>query len=629
MMSVRAAIYARRSKEQKDRAEEAKSVTRQVEGARALAAKQGWTVAEEHIFIDDGISGTEFQLRPGLQQLLGLLHPHAPFQRLIVEERKAIGREQFETGMIIKQLAQAGVEIVDVDGRSLTPRNPVDKLMSSVQGYSDEDHFVKTSERMHRAHERFARRGHVTGGRKFGYRNRPVYKGEDSQGNPLKSHVERVVDPAEASAVLRACVLYDSGLGYRAVAKQLNSEGVVAPLPFHRKKKLGGEMPIRRWECAHVRAILTSEIYSGVIVWNQSRGRDDYGQRRPRRREEKEVVRVVREDLRIVPQDLWNRVQARRRDVEGRAVRFDSGRLSGRPPKDAVPNLLVGISTCGVCGGGLGVDKGGRPHQRRPVYICYQRHRSGEVGCRNTLRVPVDEMNEAVLQAIEEHALTPEAIDQVIQLSERDDVAEQQARLEREAKDVAKRIERLVEAIAGGDAPSPILAKLRALEARQREIRKEQFVLRPVPRLAPAVVEDRLAEWRRLLRSSTTQGRAVLQRIIRGRIIWTPRADGEGYDFVAETRFDKLFTGVAVGLPLPPWVEFKDREAAGLGNIGPEDTLDADYGRLLERAAAKAAKLSDPLGSERLPAGSGKASRPLRVDTPFAPFALVGSVRVA
>ena len=31
-------------------------------------------------------------------------------------------------------------------------------------------------------------------------------------------------------------------------------------------------------------------------------------------------------------------------------------------------------------------------------------------------------MNEAVLQAIEEHALTPEAIEQVVQLTERDEM---------------------------------------------------------------------------------------------------------------------------------------------------------------------------------------------------------------
>ena len=64
-------------------------------------------------------------------------------------------------------------------------------------------------------------------------------------------------------------------------------------------------------------------------------------------------------------------------------------------------------------------------------------------------------MNEAVLQAVEEHALTPAAIEQVIRLSERDDVTELQNKLTREQKDVAKRIARLVAVIeTGGNAAS-------------------------------------------------------------------------------------------------------------------------------------------------------------------------------
>ena len=44
--------------------DEEKSVTRQIEHAKAYAAKKGWTVSEEHIFVDDGISGAEFVKRP-------------------------------------------------------------------------------------------------------------------------------------------------------------------------------------------------------------------------------------------------------------------------------------------------------------------------------------------------------------------------------------------------------------------------------------------------------------------------------------------------------------------------------------------------------------------------------------
>ena len=70
-------------------------------------------------------------------------------------------------------------------------------------------------------------------------------------------------------------------------------------------------------------------------------------------------------------------------------------------------------------------------------------------------------MNEAVLWAVEEHALTPEAIEQVIGLLERDDVTELQDKLARERKDVEKRIARLVAAVeAAGDVAS-LAVKLR------------------------------------------------------------------------------------------------------------------------------------------------------------------------
>ena len=191
-------------------------------------------------------------------------------------------------------------------------------------------------------------------------------------------------------------------------------------------------------------------------------------------------------------------------------------------------------------------------------------------------------MNEAVLQAIEEHVLTPEAVEQVVALSEREDHAEQQVALLREQKDIGKRIARLVIAIETGADIDALLTKLRTLEARQAEIARLLENLRPVPRVAPAVIENRLAEWRRLLRGSTTQGRAVLQRVLDGRITFTP--NGGGYVFSATTRFAKLFSGIVA--PRPAWL--KEGDVRGTEHLTPEDTFDADYGRLLDRAAERA-----------------------------------------
>jgi hypothetical protein len=109
-----------------------------------------------------------------------------------------------------------------------------------------------------------------------------------------------------------------------------------------------------------------------------------------------------------------------------------------------------------------------------------------------------------------------------------------------------------------------------------------------VPRLALAVIETRLAEWRRLLRSSVTQSRAVLQRVLRGRIVFTP--SGQDYTFEAPTRFDKLFAGVV----FPPKPASETVGTKSTWRDGGE--FDGDYGRLLEAVQKSGKWLASPTG---------------------------------
>ena len=587
MQTIRAAIYARRSKEQKGKADDALSVTRQVELAREFAASKGWQVSEDHIYIDHGFSGAEFEKRPGLQKLLAAAQsPRPPFSMLVVSERKSIGRETDETGFTIKQLANADIKVWTYTGRCLTPTTWLDKMVAAVESGSDEAYRETTSARTHETHAHKARQGYVVGGRVFGYRNVDVISGTDHHGRPVRSHVVREINPDEAAVVRRIFELYDSGVGYKRIARILTSEGAVA-VPGHNRKD--GLTNLGIWTPGTVRTVLGRELYRGVAVWNKSRKRaEGYGHVKQRRRPESEWVRTPVPDLAIIDDDLWKRVQARRSEIEGKQLRFAGGRLVGRPPKHTAVNLLAGIATCGaltplgkVCGGGLIVEMTGKVQgSRRALYVCARR-KVNHLACTNELRMPATELNEAVLQAIEEHALTPEAIEQVIALTERDDLQEQEAMLRRERQDLTNRLARLLDAIeTGGDAPT-LTARVRELEAKRASIDADIAALRPVPRLAPAVVEGRLAEWRRLLRSSVVQGRAVLQRVLQGRIVFTPTPDGQGYSFEAPTRFDKLFTGITAEPP-PDYIDRNDQR--GKEHITPADTFDADYSRLLEAA---------------------------------------------
>ncbi len=103
-----AAIYAGKSQDQPGVADEAKSVSRQVEHACAYAARKGWMVDERHVYSDDAISGAEFQRRPGFLRLMNALKPRSPFSVLVMMDEDRMGREQIETAWALSSSSPPG-----------------------------------------------------------------------------------------------------------------------------------------------------------------------------------------------------------------------------------------------------------------------------------------------------------------------------------------------------------------------------------------------------------------------------------------------------------------------------------------------------------------------------------------
>src|SRR5439155_26640839 len=87
-----AAIYARKSTEQNGADAEAKSVARQIEGARAFAAAKGWIVADAHVYADDAVSGAEVKRLVNRQRLLDVISAGPPFQVLIMRDSSRFSR---------------------------------------------------------------------------------------------------------------------------------------------------------------------------------------------------------------------------------------------------------------------------------------------------------------------------------------------------------------------------------------------------------------------------------------------------------------------------------------------------------------------------------------------------------
>src|SRR6059036_117292 len=167
-----AAIYARKSTEQHDVSAQDRSVARQIEHAQAYAASKGWTVLEEHVYRDDGVSGAEFEKRPGLVRLMNALRPQPPFQILVMSEESRLGREQIETAYALKQLVTAGVRVFFyLENRERTLDSPTEKVMFSLSSFADEMERERGRQRTTDAMVRIARAGHVTGGKVYGYDN--------------------------------------------------------------------------------------------------------------------------------------------------------------------------------------------------------------------------------------------------------------------------------------------------------------------------------------------------------------------------------------------------------------------------------------------------------------------------
>ena len=272
---IRAAIYCRKSQEERGKPDEFRSVERQRSACLEFAAKQGWIVAPAHVFTDDKVSGAEFgERRPALARLLNHLGPRPEFDVVLVRDRDRLGRETFEVPHLLGRLARAGVNIFEQKtGKEITLASTTDKFLISATSYAAEVEREQGRIRTTDAMLAKAKARHVTGGRCFGF---------DTVRQP-EGHVKRVINEREAEVVRTVFRRYADGRGLRSIVHGLNAEGAPAQLPRRKDPPVG-------WSVSSLRAILRREIYAGRVVWNRTAKRNAWGERRQSPRPEDEWV---------------------------------------------------------------------------------------------------------------------------------------------------------------------------------------------------------------------------------------------------------------------------------------------------------------------------------------------------
>jgi site-specific DNA recombinase len=524
--------------------EDARSVTRQVELGRAFAERRGWTVADEHVYVDDAVSGADFLKRDGLTRLLATATAkHRGFDVIVAMDESRIGRDQYRTAYVIQQIADAGVQLwYYQEQRQAKLDDATGKFMESVRGFAAEMEREKARARTREPLRRKAAQGYVAGGKVYGYTN--VRQG---------SHTVRVANEAEAAIVRRMFEMAGAGHGLLRIAKTLNAEGVRSP-------KGDG------WASTAVREMLHRDLYRGRVVYGKTRWTDKGGTKVKVRAPESEWLVSEQPDLRIVPEPLWQaahtRMERTRQTYHGLRSKGGArpGLLNGRPESALVSrHLLPGFLRCGVCNGNMFVAPvSSKRDGVRLYYRCTTHKKRGTTRCANRHGVPYNAITQAVVDHFSSRFLTPDVFRRFLEdeaaAATPDAIAAEQTGLAADVRRLDADVQRLVDAVAegGGSIPALVDAMKRKQKARDNAAariahlddlakRSERFDM--AAHLAAG--GQLLVDLEDLLLNDPTEGRRVLRTLLVGAITVTPMetAGGIMFEYRGEGRLDPILAG--------------------------------------------------------------------------------------
>jgi site-specific DNA recombinase len=429
---TRVALYARFSNEDR---QNARSIRDQFDVLAERAAARGWPVVAT--FDDAGISGFAMANRPGLLAALAAAG-RREFDVLLVEDEDRLARNLGHLATIRDDLNALGVTLATLG------TDEVDLMRTAFKGLIGQQYLIDLGQKTRRGMRSNAEKGLATGSRLYGYRTEP-------------GGGQAVVE-AEAEVIRRVCALFaDYDMSGREIAALLNRERVPGPRGgWWNGSSISGS-------AARGNGVLHSEIYAGVKTWDRMAVRKDprTGKRRPVMTPPDQWRRTPVEHLRIVPAELWARVQARHASNAGRGPVQQMNRGKA--------GLFTGLLKCAACGSSYTSIARGK-------LVCAGRRERGPAFCQNSATVDRAMVEARALEGLQTRMLAPAAVAAYVrayhaawQRIERARAADRRP-LERRRAEIGRRIERIVDAICDGTATPEMKARAQAMDAERQEI---------------------------------------------------------------------------------------------------------------------------------------------------------------
>ena len=453
---AKAVIYARYSSEQQSD----RSIEDQVTLCQQLASREALEVVG--VYEDRAISGAS-AARPGLQSMMRAASAGA-FSVVICEGPSRIGRRLADTADIHDRLKFLGVQLLTVQHGRMSD------LHVGILGTMAQMQLTELRAQTVRGQRGVVRDSRVPGGISYGYAT-------VAGGRPG----ERRIVEDEARIIRRIFREYAAGVSANAIAKALNREGIPGP-----RTSAWGHTSI----CGHRKrgtGILNNRLYRGELVYGMSEFRRDphTGKRVSRIRAGGVLEMVNIETLRIVDDELWQRVQTRHGLLDAKAA-ASRNPLRGRQ-RASYP--FSGLLFCG-CGAGyqiVGKDR----------YGCAAR-RAGR--CENSRTVDRHMVERRILSGLRDNLLSPVAIEAAVEearlaLAETNREADaQEGRLRRRLGEVVRSLDRFVDAIADGAPVRQLKGKMEELEAERVQIERQIEAISLDRSVMPTVPHPRIAE---------------------------------------------------------------------------------------------------------------------------------------
>jgi site-specific DNA recombinase len=392
---VRTACYARFSSD----LQRETSLDDQVRSCEEFAARQGWTWQPEQVYTDAAVSGGSIDGRTGLQALLtAAASSPRPFDVLLVDDSSRVARDLADALRVLQRLKFAGVRVVYIS-QGIDSASEQAETLVAVHGLVDGLHLREMAAKIRRGLAGQLERGFSTGSTTYGYRAVPMPDPSgrlDPNGAPALLGKRLEVNDSEAAIIRRIFEEYASGLGIPTIVDRLNRDGI---------RGVRGST----WKFGVARRLLTNERLTGRQIWGQRRF-----ERRPGTRQK--VARTLprsewrileRPDLRIISDELWNAVQARRTIIATVARQAGSRLMRGKDAALHSRHLFSGFLRCGVCGGAVTVVSGG---YGSPRYGCQRHSKNGASTCANRLTVRAKVADAALLAGLQAELLRPDTV---------------------------------------------------------------------------------------------------------------------------------------------------------------------------------------------------------------------------